>query len=145
MVAVVLGAVVLACQIPLTEDEVSVVLRRIAGAGPDAVVMSLFAGGEPEAWVRVVEARTNGPISESRSLALGFERAARKPVVYVVGGPFFQLNDRVLLDAFTLCKEARLPGLEVIYVSPEAPSEELGKTARAYGVRVKYRVYEDGR
>jgi hypothetical protein len=107
--------------------------------------MTFFASSDAEAWVRVVEARSNGPIQESRRLALGFEGAARKPVRYVVGGPYAQLNDRALLDAFTICKEARLPGLEVVYVSPAPPSEELARTSRAYGATLVHRLYDDGR
>jgi hypothetical protein len=133
------------CVTPLTDDEVGAVLRRTANGGSGANVMTFFASSDAEALVRVVEARSNGPLPESRRLALGFEGAAHKRLRYVVGGPYARLNDRALLDAFTLCKESRLPGLEVLFVSPAPPSEELDKTARAYGARLVHRAYEDGR
>ncbi len=139
------GLALVGCQVPLSDAEVGAVLRRTAQVGPEVNLMTFFASSDSEAWVRVVEARSNGPIEPSRRLALGFEAAARKTLRYVVGGPYEQLNDRALLDAFTICKEPRLPGLEVIFVSPDPPSEELANTARAYGAVLLHRRYDDGR
>ena len=129
------------CVVPLTDGEVGNHLRRVAGVGSDARVLVLNAASDMAAWVLVTEAHSNGPIVPSRRLALGFANAARKRVRYVVGGPYPQLNDRALLDAFTICKESRLPGLEVVLVSPKPPSEELVATAEAYDAKLVYRDY----
>lgn len=135
------GMLLAGCVVPVTDSEVGSHLRRVADVGPDARVMVLNAASDMAAWVLVTEALSNGPIVPSRRLALGFENAARKRVRYVVGGPYPQLNNRALLDAFTSCKESRLPGLEIVLVSPKPPDEELVETARAYEAKLVYRAY----
>ena len=54
----VLALMATACVVPLTDDEVGAVIRRIADAGPEARVMTFFASSSSEAWVRVVGARS---------------------------------------------------------------------------------------
>lgn len=129
------------CVAPITDGEIRNHLQRVAGLGSGANVLVLNAESEMAAWVLVTEARSNGPIVPSRRLALGFADGARKRIQYVVGGPYPQLNNRALLDAFTICKESRLPGLVVVLVSPKPPSEELVLTAEAYKAKLVHRDY----
>ena len=136
-----IALVAVACTVPLTDAEVRALVRHSASAGPEAKVVVLNASNELASLTMVADARGNGPIEPSRRLALGFARAARAPVHYVVGGPYATLNDQVLRDAFAICKEPRLPGLHVTLVSPDPPSEELAKLARDYGARLEHRIY----
>ena len=61
------------------------------------------------------------------------------PVDYVVGGPYPQLNERVVLDAFGSVRAPRLPGLTLLFVSEKAPSDELRQRAGALGATLLHR------
>ena len=130
-----------ACTVPLTDAEVGTVMRRSAGAGPEAKLVILNAATQMEAMTLVVEARSNGPIVPSKRLALGFAAGAQAPVHFLVGGPHPTLNDQVVRDAFSLCKEPRVPGLRVTFVSPNPPTAELVKLASDYRAKLVHALY----
>lgn len=91
------------------------------GMGPDTPVVLVFAEGRDAAWGRIVRARTEAALEESELLASVFASAAVAPVEVAVGGPWAELNEQVVIDAFGLAERDRLPGLRVLYVSPEPP------------------------
>ncbi len=138
------GLLSLACTLPLTRAEMTELLRETA-ARHDATVVVFHASSQQEAWTQVAEALANGPLPVSRRLAKAFEPAAHSSVAFVVGGPYTRLNDRALRDAFGISKQPRLPGLSIVYVSPEPPSEELLATARAFGARLLHKPYPEAR
>jgi hypothetical protein len=72
-------------------------------------------------------------------LAQAFARAERAPVDYVVGGPYPQLNERVVLDAFGGVRAPRLPGLTLLFVSDKPPSDELRQSAGTLGATLLHR------
>jgi hypothetical protein len=96
---------------------------------PDLAAKAAFAPVDADsaeaAWGRIVRARTEEPLEESRLLALAFDATTAEPAQIVVGGRYPSLTEQVLLDAFALARGARLSGLQLVHVSPEPPSAAL--------------------
>ena len=133
----------LACAAPPGDEQIESALRRAAASvptlSPEARVVSVNADSEMDAWAQVVQSAAEGPSGLARMLAQAFARAERAPVDYVVGGPYPQLNERVVLDAFGNVRAPRLPGLTLLFVSENAPSDELRRNAGALGVTLLHR------
>jgi len=133
-----------ACASPPPEEELEVLLRREAASVPglsaDYRVVALEADSEMDAWAQVARARADGPSEFSRVLARAFEKGERGSAQFVIGGVFDQLNRRVLLDTLAAVRSPHLPGLLLVYVSPEPPSEELRDAVRARRARIVYRA-----
>jgi hypothetical protein len=123
-----------ACASPPSDAELKSALKRAAASVPGfssgARVVVVNADSEMDAWTRVAQATSEGPSGLSRVLAQAFSQAEHKSLDFVVGGPYAQLTDRVLLDAFAGVRAARLPGLRVVHVSPKEPSDALREAAR---------------
>ena len=140
-----LGMVValLACATPPGDEQVEAALRLVAASvptlSPEARVVAVNADSEMDAWARVVQSRAEGPSGLARMLAQAFARAERTPLDYVVGGPYPQLNERVVLDAFGSVRAPRLPGLTLLFVSDKPPSDELEQSASALGATLLHR------
>ena len=104
-------------------------LRRevdgMPGLASEAAFVPVDADSAEAAWGRIVRARTETPLAESRQLALAFDATAAEPAQIVVGGRYPKLTEQVLLDAFALARTARLPGLQLVLVSPEPPFAAL--------------------
>jgi len=136
---------VLACATPPSDNEVKAQLRRAAAATPELGqrprLVSLYADSKMAAWAQVTEATAEGPSGNARVLAQAFENAARQRVAYAVGGPYAKLNERTLLDAFDLVRARKLPGLILLLVSDQPPSEALSSAARQRGARLLHRPY----
>jgi hypothetical protein len=120
-------ALTLACASVDSSDRSTAWLRELAGmhAGPDATVLAIGADSSKDAWGRVVRARTEAPLEESEQLARIFDASVGAPADVVAGGPFPQLTEQVLLDAFALVNARSLPKLRVVSVSAEPLSTEL--------------------
>jgi hypothetical protein len=97
------------------------------------------ADSEMDAWTDVARATSEGPLGLSRVLAQAFARAERQRAAFVVGGPYPQLSDRILLDAFSAVRAPRLPGLTLLLVSPKAPSDALSDAAAGRGAALLHR------
>jgi hypothetical protein len=128
-----------------TDAEVDATLRRIASTIPDLpdrlVVVVVNADGEEDAWARVAAARHGGPSNLSEALASSFADAHPSEDAYVLGGPYAQLNERVLVDALRIAPTRGLRGVTAIFVSPADASAELRKQARGLGLLLRYRAY----
>ena len=92
-----------------------------------------------DAWSHVAESEAEGPSSLARALGRRFSKASHQRVGVVVGGPFPQLNDRMVLDALESTGAGPLPGLTLVIVSPEPPEERLRVAALERRVRLVHR------
>jgi hypothetical protein len=102
-------------------------------------VVAVNADSEMDAWVQAAQSTAEGPSGLARVLAQAFARAERAPLDYVVGGPYSQLNERVVLDALGSVRAPRLPGLTLLFVSDKAPSDKLRQSAGALGATLLHR------
>lgn len=120
-------------------------LRSDAAAGgpvsEQAAVVLIWADSKQDSWKQIVRARTESPLQESRLLARSFEAASVSELEVVTGGPQPALNEQVVIDAFSITPRERLPGLQLIYVSPGSPSERLIEVFELRGVRWSHRPW----
>jgi hypothetical protein len=137
----------LACSIPPSEADVEGDLRRIAaGVKPlrgELRIVALNASSRMDAWAQMTESRAEGEdwsSSEVRRLARAFNRADRRYVAVVAGGPYADLNARVVQGAFEEVKPPKLPGLTLVFVSPEPPSAEIRQAASRRGSVLVHRT-----
>ena len=138
-------AALFACAAPPDEEQIEALLRRVAASvpalSPEARVVAVTADSEMEAWAQVVQSKAEGPSGLARMLAQAFAYAERTPLDYVVGGPYPQLNERVVLDAFGDVRATRLPGLTLLFVSEDPPSDELAQRARTLRATLLHRPF----
>lgn len=97
----------------------------IAEGGPDAIVVAVDAESNDDAWGRVVRARTESPLEESQQLARVFDAHVGGPTRVFVGGPYTQLTEQVLVDAFELVDATSLVQLRVVVVGPDPVTRRL--------------------
>jgi len=93
-----------------------------------------------EAWIYLAEARTspNGSVW-SVTLGRGFADGRRYKIDYIVGGPYPELVDQVILNGLAMNKGASLPGLRIVIVSTSEPTPKLRAAAEALQVRIEHR------
>ena len=104
-------------------------------------VVPVHAQTKMEAWVLQPEAKSS-PESSPLSLADGFRLGRLRKIDYVVGGPFPELSDRLVLNGLLLSEGGALPGLRIILVRPAAPTAELRRAAGARRVRLEHRALD---
>ena len=140
-----LGCLALASCGSLREPTTAQLLRRavdgMPGVAAGAALVSVEADSTEAAWGRIVRARTETPLAESRLLARAFEAAAAEPALIAVGGPYPKLTEQVLLDAFALARTDPLAGLRLVHVSPEPPSAELLAVCAKRGAVCEHRAW----
>ena len=141
--ALILGSV--ACASPPTDDEVRGELRRAAesvfGARYKPRLVVLNAQSKMEAWSHMAESAADGPSRRARAVGRDFKKARRRRVGIVIGGPQSDLVDRFVRDAFEAAGTDKLPGLAVVVVSAEPPSDFLERAARERGAKLVHRSY----
>jgi hypothetical protein len=122
----------LACATPPTEDELDAELRQIAReVKPQGQlrIVSILAESRMDAWAKLAEDQADGkeagPAQPARRLIRAFDRADRFRVAVVTGGPYADWNERMVRAALDAGKGKQMPGLTLVYVSPEPPSDEL--------------------
>ena len=135
------GLLFLACAAP--PEAWLEALRADAGPtlAPGTPAVLVWADGRDAAWGRIVRARTEAPLEESRLLARIFATASVRSAEVVVGGPYPDLSEQVLIDAFLIADRDRVPGLRVVYVSPEPPGEKLIELFERHGAEWLHRAW----
>jgi hypothetical protein len=136
-----LGLVCLACATPPTDEELEAELRQIAARVKprgELRIVALNAGSKMDAWAQLAESTAEGTEAQAskqaRRLARSFSYANRRRIAVVAGGPYADLNELTVLDAFGEQKQGtRLPGLTLVYVSPEPPSPQLRAAVKQVG------------
>jgi hypothetical protein len=110
---------------PSTSTRERLVALAQAEVGVDAIVVAVDAESNDDAWGRVVRARTESPLEESKQLAQVFDAHVGGPTRVVVGGLYPQLTEQVLVDAFALVDATSLAQLRVVVVGPDPVTPRL--------------------
>jgi len=139
-----------ACATPPTEEEVDAELRQIASRVkplPGQLrVVPLMADSKMDALAKLAESTAEGkngePTQQARRLARVLSQGARLRVAVVTGGPYDTLNEQVVPAAFDVAKEKtpRLPGLTLVYVSPDPPTPEIRAAVSRAGALLLHRT-----
>jgi hypothetical protein len=142
--ALLAGCLLAGCATKMTARELDGRLNResqaIASRQAIRRVFPVYAQTRMEALILRTEAKAEPESSPlSRQLADGFRLGQRRRVDYVVGGPFPDLSDRLVLNGLLLNKGRPLPGLRIVLVSPAAPTPELRQAASTMRVRLEHR------
>ena len=130
------------CLTPFSEEELETRLE-VAAEPFEALgrrrLIPIYAETRFIAKALLTEARVNpeSPLTTQVSKRLGI--AARRKFHVVVGGPYSDLSDRVLRNAFALHRKQGLAGLTVVYVSNARPSFELARAANEARAQLHHR------
>ncbi|HEY8154904.1 MAG TPA: hypothetical protein VII72_12320 [Myxococcota bacterium] len=140
-----LGALLaLGCVTPMTQEELAGKLAAAAasvpGQGRKPQVFPIFAETKTEAWVLLADARSDPESPQSRQLSAHLATAASRRQVLVVGGPYPDLCDQVVLNAFALRRDRPLRGLTLVFVAPAPPSASVTAAASAASARLVHRL-----
>lgn len=128
---------------PELDSRLERVSRTVAARQAIRRVVPVHAQTKMEAWVLRTEAKSSPEASPlSLELADGFRLGRIRRIDYIVGGPFPELSDRLVLNGLLLNESGALPGLRIILVSPAAPSAELRKAAQARRARLEHRTLD---
>ncbi len=134
-----------ACASPPTDDEVRGQLRRAAesvfGARFKPRLVVLNAQSKMEAWSHLAESAAEGPSTRARAVGRDFKKGRRRRVGVVIGGPQADMVDRFVRDAFEAAGSDKLPGLAVVVVSADPPSDFLRRAAKERGAKLVHRAY----
>ena len=147
IVALVAGCLLAGCGTKMTARELDARLNREsqAVASRQAIrrVFPVHAQTKMEAWILRSEAKAEPEASLlSLQLADGFKIGQRRKIDFVVGGPFPELSDQLVLNGLLLNEGRALPGLRIILVSPAVPTSELRRAASARRVQLEHRVLD---
>jgi hypothetical protein len=134
----------LACATPPSDARVEDELRRLGaqvqGLGRTPHIVVLNAGSRMDAWGQITASQADGPSTRMQALGRRLAKGSRQRVGVVIGGPFAQLNDRMLSDALTASGRDPLPGLTLLLVSPEPPNDELRREAKRRKLNLVHRA-----
>jgi hypothetical protein len=140
----VLGALLaLGCVTPMTRDELQGKLAAAAASVPALTrkpqYFPIFAETRTEAWILLADARSDpaSPMSSQLSVHLGTASSRRQALV--LGGPYSELCDQVLLNALSLRRDRPLRGLTLVFVAPDPPSPSVTTAASAASARLYHR------
>jgi hypothetical protein len=144
IVALLTGCLLAGCATKMTARELDARLNRESqtSASRQTIrrVFPVYAQTKMEAWVLQSEAKTEPESSPlSLELADGFGIGQLRKIDYVIGGPFPELSDQLVLNGLHLNEGRALPGLRIVLVSPAAPTPELRREASARRVRLEHR------
>jgi hypothetical protein len=143
--AVSLLCLAVACASPPTDQQIRSELQRAStgvqgiGSKPRLVVLNMQT--RMEAWSHLAESAAEGPSTRARAVGRDFKKGRRRRVGVVIGGPQSDYVDRFVRDAFESAGPDKLPGLTLVVVSPEPPTDFLGRAARDRGVKLVHRPY----
>jgi hypothetical protein len=131
------------CVTPMTRDELQGKLAAAAASVPSLgrkpQYFPIFAETKTEAWVLLADARSDPGSSLSTQLSAHLATARGRRQALVVGGPYSELCDQVLLNAFSLRRDRPLRGLTLVLVAPDPPSPKLTAAATAASARLYHR------
>jgi hypothetical protein len=126
----------------VSEDELETQLAEAAASSPGRGAHRTFPVHAPTRTVALLlltEAKGDPRSPLSSQLGRRFAHAAGRRTSLVVGGPYSDLCDQVVRNAFALNRDRSLRGLTVIFVAPEPPSQELRVAAAAAHARLQHR------
>jgi hypothetical protein len=147
LVTLLAACLLAACGIKMTSQELDARLKResetVSSRQAVRRVFPIHAQTKMEAWILRSEARAE-PESSLLSLQLadGFRIGQLRRLDYVVGGPFPELTDQLVLNGLLLNEGRTLPGLRIVFVSPAAPTPELRRAASARHAQLEHRLLD---
>ena len=141
---VLLGALLaLGCVTPMTQDELQGKLAAAAASVPalgrKPQFFPIFAETKTEAWILLADARSDPESPQSKQLSVHLATAASRRQALVVGGPYPELCDQVLLNALSLRRDRPLRGLTLVFVAPAPPSASVTAAVSAASARLYHR------
>jgi len=128
----------------MTRDELQGKLAAAAASVPalgrKPQFFPIFAETKTEAWILLADARSDvsSPLSRQLSARLGTASSRRQALV--VGGPYSELCDQVVLNALTLRRDRPLRGLTLVFVAPDPPSPSVTAAVSAASARLYHRL-----
>jgi hypothetical protein len=140
-----LAGLLVACATPPTEADLEQRLERLGTATQGLRhprVIAIHADTRAHAFGLLMEARANTDSPLSLALSRQLAAAQRTHRDLVAGGPFGDLNDRVLCNALALQDERGLSGLQLLVASPDEPSRALKLAAQKAHVRLLHRAFK---
>jgi hypothetical protein len=141
-----LAACLLACASPPTDEEIDAELRQIAKSVKppgELRIVGLYAESRMDSWAQWAESTSEGREASSissRRLERAMAQSDRKRVAVVTGGPYASFNERIVLDALRASKLQRMPGLTLVFVSPEPPTPELRTAVTKTSAKLVHRA-----
>jgi hypothetical protein len=133
----------LGCLTPMTRDELQTKLaaaaKSVPAVGRKPQYFPIFADTRTEAWVLLADARSDPASAMSSQLSTHLATASSRRQALIVGGPYSELCDQVLLNAITLRRDRPLRGLTLVLVAPDPPSPSLTAAASAANARLYHR------
>jgi hypothetical protein len=143
LIALAAALLALGCVTPMTRDELQAKLAAAAASVPalgrKPQYFPIFAETKTEAWVLLADARSDPGSPLSSQLSTHLATASSRRQALVVGGPYSELCDRVLLNALSLRRDRPLRGLTLVLVAPDPPSPSLTAAASAASARLYHR------
>jgi len=137
------GLLALGCVTPMTRDELQGKLTAAAASVPalgrKPQFFPIFAETKTEAWILLADARSDPESPQSRQLSVHLATASSRRQALVIGGPYSELCDQVLLNALALRRDRPLRGLTLVFVAPEPPSASVTAAASAASARLFHR------
>jgi len=112
----------------------------VSSFAPGAGIVAVPAATPDAGWQTLALIRGQGPSPLSRQLGESFAETRGEARDLVIGGPHAPLAERVLLDAFALSRARALPGLRILWVAPEPPTQTLRAAAAELDVELLYRA-----
>jgi hypothetical protein len=133
----------LGCVTPMTRDELQGKLAAAAASVPalgrKPQFFPIFAETKTEAWILLADARSDPESPTSRQLSAHLATASSRRQALVVGGPYSELCDQVVLNALSLRRDRPLRGLTLVFVAPDPPSPSVTAAASAASARLYHR------
>jgi hypothetical protein len=133
----------LGCVTPMTQDELQGKLAAAAASVPKLgrkpQYFPIFAETRTEAWILLADARSDPASPLSSQLSAHLATASSRRQALVVGGPYSELCDQVLLNALALRRDRPLRGLTLLFVAPDPPSPSVTAAASAASAQLYHR------
>jgi hypothetical protein len=132
------------CVTPMTQQDVRQRIEDAAGqseAKNGQRVYPIYAETKLVAWAKLTEAEQEPDIGASAQLAQRLHRAAGRDQRVVVGGPYPELTDRILVNALVANRNGNLSGLTIVFVSADGPSKSLAQEVRNSRARIVHRDF----
>ena len=127
----------------MTQDELQGKLAAAAASLPaprrKPQFFPIFAETRTEAWILLADARSDPASPLSRQLSSHLSTATSRRQALVVGGPYSNLCDQVLLNALLSHRDRPLRGLTLLFVAPDPPSPAVTAAASAVSARLYHR------
>jgi hypothetical protein len=123
------------------EDSLSRQAKEVFGETADYTLLVIPSHGGLADSVFVAQSATQGPSALAREIAGYFEPAKTKSVEIAIAGPNPAKNLRIIKDAFSLHRGAKLPYLKLLFFGTPEQGRQVEELVRSYGAAYYFREY----